>query len=141
MKSYLKKITMAFAAIMTIGSFVLASCDKTDEIMPQNQVTAGTDAQYTKDVAPTTPEAWFIIDQWWTDSQGQLWHVKGSGTFQSANKVCLKIKFNMPNGTIGTFDGTAEWMLPNDSCVIESAYKVTPEVKAFIREFSWYLLY
>ena len=132
---------MAFAAIMTIGSIIFVSCDKTEDIMSQNQTTASTYTQYTKDTPAPTPEAWFIINQWWTDSQGQLWHVKGSGTFQSANKVCLKIKFNMPNGTIGTFDGTSEWMLPNDSCVIESAYKVTPEVKSFIREFSWYLLY
>lgn len=136
-----KLFTVAFAAIMTFGSIVFASCNKTEDIMPQDQVNAGTYTLYTKDSPTPTPEAWFIINQWWTDSQGQLWHVKGSGTFQSANKVCLKIKFNTPNGTIGTFDGTAEWMLPNDSCVIESAYKVTPEVKAFIREFSWYLLY
>ena len=132
---------MAFAAIMTIGSIVFMSCNKADDFMPQNQPTANADEVSLK--ATPTDEATpvFIINQWWTDSQGQLWHVKGSGSFQSENKVYLNIKFNMPNGTIGTFEGTAEWMLPNDACVVKGVTKVTPEIKAFITEFSWYLLY
>ena len=52
---------MALAAIMTIGSIVFASCDKTEDIMSQNQASANTDTKYTKDTPAPTPEAWFII--------------------------------------------------------------------------------
>ena len=139
MKKQHNFLAVAFTAILAIGSIVFISCNKADDIMPQNQIAAN--AQSMKDAPTDAPTPVFIINQWWTDSQGQLWHVKGSGSFINENAVTLNIKFNMPDGTIGTFEGKAEWMLPNDACVITSAYKVTPEVKAFIREFSWYLLY
>ena len=145
MKKHYNLIKVAVAAVMTLSSVALASCSKeADEniINPQNQVTAAISDNDTKSLQ-------FFVDEWFHDSAGHCWHIKGYGQWITTNGVrngvVLDIKYMQAGQRVYTFDGTAVWDLnqrpPQVTITSNTSPFMTQMAWTLIRDYSKYLLF
>lgn len=101
MKRTCKFFAVAIAAIMTIGTVTLVSCDKDDStITTESQVVSG-------DVAPATKKK-VNVDIDIKDSQGRTWHVKGWVDVSLSGVKAYNIDITDPNGNTTHFEGTVK---------------------------------
>lgn len=144
MKKNYNLITVVIAAVMTLSSVTLASCSKEADdniINPKNQVSASINDNATKSLQ-------FFVDEWFHDSAGHCWHIKGYGQWITTNGVrngvILDIKFMQAGQRVYTFDGTAVWNLESDPAqvtITSSSTFMTQMTWTLIRDYSKHLLF
>ena len=144
MKKNYNLITVVIAAVMTLSSVTLASCSKEADdniINPKNQVSASINDNATKSLQ-------FFVDEWFHDSAGHCWHIKGYGQWITTNGVrngvILDIKFMQAGQRVYTFDGTAVWNLesaPAQVTITPSSSFMTQMTWTLIRDYSKHLLF
>ena len=144
MKKNYNLITVVIAAVMTLSSVTLASCSKEADdniINPKTEVTAGINDNATKSLQ-------FFVDEWFHDSAGHCWHIKGYGQWITTNGVrngvILDIKFMQAGQRVYTFDGTAVWNLESDPAqvtITSSSTFMTQMTWTLIRDYSKHLLF
>lgn len=105
MKNNFKKMAVAIAATMTIGSISLVSCDKESSgITTESQITS-------EDVVPATKKK-FKVDIHIKDSQGRTWHIKGWVDCSLTGIKAYDIEVIDPDGKKIIFKGEVK-SLPN----------------------------
>ena len=142
MKKRYNFIALVVAAVMTIGSVTLASCDKeADNINPQNQIAATMDNHSSKGLQ-------FFVDEWFHDSTGHCWHIKGYGQWiinnGVRNGVVLDIKFMQAGQQTYTFNGSAVWNIESDPAqvtITTNSGLISQQTWNLIRDYSKYLLF
>ena len=144
MKKNYNLITVVIAAVMTLSSVTLASCSKEADdniINPKNQVSASINDNATKSLQ-------FFVDEWFHDSAGHCWHIKGYGQWITTNGVrngvILDIKFRQAGQRVYTFNGSAVWNLESDPAqvtITPSSSFMTQMTWTLIRDYSKHLLF
>ncbi len=144
MKKNYNLITVVIAAFITLSSTTLASCSKEADdniINPKNQVTAEINDNATKNLQ-------FFVDEWFHDSAGHCWHIKGYGQWITTNGirngVILDIKFMQAGQRLYTFNGSAVWNLESDPAqvtITSSSTLMSQMTWTLIRDYSKYLLF
>ncbi len=147
-----KVFTVAFVAVMAFGSLTFVSCDKdNDAINPQSYT--GVPSLKTNTPPNSTPQAIFLIDEYFHDSMGRCWHIKGNGSWLDVNGgrngVHLDVKFRDRGGS-GTYyyKGNAVWCNPSNDVPVpftlipdEGSPEPSRLVWFVMREYSKHLLY
>ncbi len=133
----MKKIfTLAFLAVMTLGSLTFVSCDKeNDAIDNQIEQSVPKDAEYVN----------FPIDPMnFTDSNGAIWTVWGSYELLGRRGIRFDIKFHPTFTTsrviIRHFVGTVMFELDGTYTITGGDFRITPEISVFLRDFARYWL-
>lgn len=149
MKKSFKFRSVAFAAIMALGSLASVSCDKENDLLDMQ--TPGTTSFKTDSPSNPGVSAIFLIDEMFHDSMGRCWHMKGSGSWINVgggrNGVHLNVKFKQCGQDYSyLFKGQAIWNLTSDPTQFnlipdEGAPEPSRLVWFVMREYSHYLLY
>ena len=141
MKKSINFFAVAFAAIVMLGSITLASCQKEDLSVLENQKGIQSEAPALKNTKKIFP-----INQYFTDSEGTLWYVWGEGHGMNTSTIAFDIKFRHAFGSatadnrVWAFDGTVK-IYPDGSCQITGAtFRMTPELERFFHDFACYWL-
>ncbi len=140
MKKSIKFYSVALAALMALGSLMIVSCDKENDVVnPQTEQVA------TKDV--TAPGQFPIEEQNFTDVNGTTWRVWGGyGQLLGRRAIKFDIKFfelNTPyRAVIRHYVGRISFDL-NGNCDIEvpQEFRLTTEIKDFLRSFAMHYLW
>ncbi len=136
----MKKIfSVAFAALMALGSLTFVSCDKeNDAVIPQ-----------TEQNAPATKRIFPIEPHFFTDAANVVWYVWGGygHVLTPGSVIELDIKFRHAIGASHSvsaewhFTGTVEFD-PEGNCTIHGAtFRLTPELKEFLCDYAKYWLH
>lgn len=136
MKRSFSFYSVAISAILAIGSLFFASCEKENDVFNTPNTKNASDERRI-----------FPIDQNFTDSNGTVWYVWGSGHIMGRRVIDFDIKFRhgfssaetaeIPRHFVGTvrvnLDGTCE--------IIGANFHMTTEVKDFLHDFAKYWLH